>query len=109
MDRSPLITDAPQGHSPAARIERLTAQRDALLEAVRYARDQAIAGLMYDPTNDYLSRIESECSPIIRAVEEDTANTTDATKDIQARRDTAALPMVDADGWDPAGDADGHS
>ena len=36
MDRSPLITDAPRGHSPAARIARLTRERDALLVACKY-------------------------------------------------------------------------
>lgn len=45
MDRSPLITDAPQGHSPAARIERLTAQRDKLLMAIK----QAIALMSQKP------------------------------------------------------------
>lgn len=82
-------------------VEELTEQRDALLAACKALR------LCIDD-RQYPDVYHQACEAIA-AVEEDTANTTDATKDIQARRDTAALPMVDADGWDPAGDADGHS
>ena len=35
LDRQALITDAPRGHSPAARIERLTRERDAMLADIQ--------------------------------------------------------------------------
>jgi len=72
IDRRPLVTDAPPGHSPAARIEKLTRERDKLLEAlheIRVLAEQADA--MHDV--DYLAVIERRASAAIAAVEGETS------------------------------------